>query len=1034
MPLIRCLVPAVVGGLLAVAQVEAQQRGTITGRVVDGTTQAPVAGVEVAVPGTPYRMLSRNDGSFQLNDVPAGPQRLRATRIGYAPGVQEVTVTAGGTATANFTLTQAAALLEEVVVTGYGTQRREAITGAVASIAADAADVGVVTNVNNMLSGRAAGLNVTLNSGEPGAGSQVLIRGGTSISASNEPLYVIDGVQINNVQTESSGIGVGGGAQLARSPLNMLNPADISSITVLKDAAAAAIYGSRAANGVILIETKKGGGPGAGIEYDGYVAVSSPYRYLDVLNGDDYRAFVQDEVAKWRADSAAGVPVANRDGLPSSRLASLGTASTDWERAVTRSAYTHNHNISFAGGTQETRYRASLNYMKQQGVLLSNALERIQARLNATHNVFDNRLRLGLNVTTSQVTNDYVSHQNTGGFEGDVIMNATIFNPTRSIKVATTAGDSVYYEIGAGSQSVRNPVAMANQLQDFGHVSRTLGNASAEFDLFSGVTAQVNVGADRSSGLRQIYFPRVNPIGAQTNGLAQQSNRTNSAVTLQTLLTARRQGTLHSLDVVGGYEYAKYDTEEFVAEGRGYVSDALTFNNLAGATTLVPPTSFLETRKYVSFFGRANYGFKDRYFLTGVLRYDGASQFGTGHKWGTFPALSASWRLSEDGVMQSVFDDLRLRVGWGLQGNPAVPPYSSLLRLQPTSGGRAVFGQSTVVSGVVPTSNANPELKWEQTSQINGAVDFSAFNSRLSGTVEYYVKKTKDLLLEVPVPPPSPVSTRLENVGKTSNRGLEVSLDVLPVSKRNLTWRVGVVLAAERNKVDSLGPYDFIQTGGVSGQGQSNQYSERILPGEPLGTFYGPIFVGWDAAGKQLFQCAASSTGCTSDQVTADDWEVIGNANPDLTLGFSSQVSAGKFDLGFTLKSWVGNDVFNNTALVYSTKGNALQDKNFLKSALPENDPTDLHEPAVFSSRWIEDGSFVRLQNVTVGYTFQLPAALGGARTARVYVSGDNLLLLTGYSGYDPEVHTDAGLATRGLDYLAYPRPRTFTAGARVAF
>jgi TonB-linked SusC/RagA family outer membrane protein len=1008
------------GSLAWAVPLAAQQgSGTVVGKVIDVATEEPVSGVEVAVPGTPFRALSLTDGTYRVPNVPAGPQRLRATRIGYGPDIQDITVTAGGTTTANFSLKAAAALLEEVVVTGYGTQRREAITGSVASITADVANVGVVPNVNTMLAGRAAGLNVTLNSGEPGANSQILIRGGTSLSASNAPLYVIDGVPINNVDVEAAGIGVGGGAQLARSPLDMVNPADIQSITVLKDAAAAAIYGSRAANGVILIETKKGGSTGAGIEYDGYVAAATPYRHLTTLTGDQYRTFIQQQVS---------------DGnLPAAAAAALGTMNTDWERSVLRTAYTHNHDISFTGGTQDTRYRASLNYMRQEGVLLSSGMERIQARLNATHNAFDSRLRLALNVTTSHVYNDYVSHQNTGGFEGDVLQNAIQFNPTEPINVTDSTGKVSYYEIGPGSQSVRNPVAMANQLLDFGHDTRTLGNASAEFDLIPGLTAQVNVGADRSTGLRQVYFPNSSPIGAPDGGQAQQSDHTNSAVTLQTLLTLNKQTNTQTINVVGGYEYDKYNTTEFVAEGHGYVSDAFTFNNLAGAAVLVPPTSSLEERKYVSFFGRANYGLHDRYFLTGVLRYDGATQFGGGHKWGTFPALSASWHLSDESFMKNLpLPDLRLRFGWGLQGNPAVPAYSSLEQLTPDPGARAIFGQATVVTGVVPVSCPNPDLKWEETGQWNGAVDFNGWNSRVSGTVEYYVKNTSDLLLDVPAVQPAPCATYLANVGKTQNRGLEISLDLLPISKRDFTWRAGIAFAANRNKVVDLGPYQFINTVYSSGPGQTNQPTERLIAGEPIGTFYGPVFLGWDAAGHQLFQCAASSSGCVASDVTVADNRVIGNANPDFTLGVSSQINAGKFDISFLVNSWVGNDVFNNTALVYTTKSLANQSKNFLAPALDNAEP--ITEPAVYSSRWIENGSFVRLQNLTVGYTFHLPGVMGGARTTRLYVSGDNLLLLTGYSGYDPEVYTDAGLATRGLDYLSYPRPRTFTAGVHVAF
>ncbi len=371
-----------------------------------------------------------------------------------------------------------------------------------------------------------------------------------------------------------------------------------------------------------------------------------------------------------------------------------------------------------------------------------------------------------------------------------------------------------------------------------------------------------------------------------------------------------------------------------------------------------------------------------------------------------------------------------------------------MLKLEPSGGVRYVFGKAAV-TGVAPVQNANPDLKWEQTEQFNLAVDYGFRNNRVSGSVEYYVKNTKDLLLTVPVAQPAPVSRRLENVGKTRNRGLEISVDALPISRRSLTWRAGLVFSLERNTVVNLGPYSFIATGGVSGQGQSGQNAQRIIPGYSLGTFYGAQFVrvcgtgeSGCKEGQQVFNKYTVTRDAngreTSRQLTGettspggDDYVVIGNANPDFALSLHSGVNWGKFDLSFLIRTAVGQDVFNNTALVYSTKGNALQDKNFLASAL--TDPTGIHEPAIYSSRWIESGSFARLQNLTVGYTFHLPG-LTGARSTRVYFSGDNLLLLTGYSGYDPEVHAESGLASRGIDYLSYPRPRTFTAGVRVAF
>ncbi|HEV8357272.1 MAG TPA: TonB-dependent receptor [Gemmatimonadales bacterium] len=1024
----RRLLPALLGGLLLAvpAHLPAQEStGTITGKVIDGTSDQPVTGVEIGVAGTPLRTVTRPDGTFQLRNVPVGPHRIRTARIGYSPQFKEVTIVAGGSLTVDFTLLPAAAILQEVVVTGYGTQRREAITGSVSTIDGDAANVGVVSNVTQMIQGRAAGVEIITNNGEPGAGAQIRIRGGTSISASNEPLYVIDGIPINNVATEANGIGIGGSPPLPRNPLNLLNPADIASITILKDASATAIYGSRAANGVILVETKKGSPGVSSIQYDGYVSTATPLRHLEVLNGDQYRAFVQQQVT-------AG-------NLTPDRLTSQGTANTNWEDAVTRRAVMHNHNLSFSGGTEATRYRASFNYANQEGVVLANGLERVQARLTGTHHAFNDKLRLTFNATTSRVNNHYLPYENTGGFEGGVFQNVAVFNPTHPIKVVDpTTGISSFYELGTGRQSVRNPVALAQQVSDFGKTTRNLGNVQGELDLAPGLTGQVNVGADHSEGIRSIYLPRSSPVGAEWNGRALQANRDNTSLTLQGLLTFRRQVARdHGLDVVGGYETSKYVTTGVSAESRNFLTDAFTFNNLSGGSVLVPPTSFRDESRFVSFFGRTNYNYKDRYFLTGVLRYDGSSRFGAGHKWALFPAVSASWNVIGEGFMRGgPFTDLRLRAGWGLQGNPGVPPYASLVLLGTTDGARYVFGETTV-TGVVPTRNGNPDLKWEQTSQFNVAAEFGLIQNRLSGSVEYYVKNTKDLLLTTAVPQPALVADRLENIGKVRNRGFESSLDWLAISHRNLIARAGVVFSMERNRVVDLGGRPFITTGNVSGQGQSGQVSERIIPGQPLGTFFGPEFVGVGTSGadlgKQLFNHYQNGKVVgTTTSPGADDFVILGNANPDFTLGFHGQVNWKGADLSFLIRSEVGQEVFNNTALVYSTKGNVLQDKNFLASAL--TDPTGIREPAIYSSRWVEDGSFVRLQNVTIGYTLPVAFMKGGGRSARVYLSGDNLILRTGYSGLDPEVHAESGLASRGIDYLSYPRPRTVTVGVNLAF
>ncbi|HKA57455.1 MAG TPA: SusC/RagA family TonB-linked outer membrane protein [Gemmatimonadales bacterium] len=1033
MRFVRTALPAL-ALLVATTTGLAAQNGTIRGQVKDSTTQQALQGVTVRIDALQREAQTGTDGSFSL-DVPAGTHVVRATRIGYAPVQQSVTVTAGATSDVQLGLVPQASLLEAVVVTGYGTTRREAVTGAVSTVDAAAANVGVKTNVDQMMQGRAAGVEIIQNNGEPGAGSQILIRGGSSISNTNEPLYVIDGVPVINVPTEPPSYGIGGQAPPARNPLNMLNPQDIASITILKDASSTAIYGSRAANGVVLIETKKGTkGGGPTVEFSAYVAAASAAKSLDVLNGSEYRSFVTDQVALFNTDTAAGIPVDSARGLDPQHAANLGSANTAWEKEVTRSAVTQNYDVSFTGGGEDTRYRASLNYMNQPGVAIANGLERLQGALNATHNAFDNKLRFGVNITASRVNNKYITFEQTGGFEGGVFQNVAIFNPTKPVMVTDSTGTH-YYEV-VGSTSVRNPVALANQVSDEGSTSRVIGNATADYDLATGLTAHVTLGGDHSGGSRQLYYPNENPVGqALGGGLARQYDLDNTTGTIQTLLTYNKPfGDNNTLDVLGGYEYNKFTSNLFMAEGIGFITDAFSFNNLGAARTR-NDSSFAQDWKLVSFLSRANVGIKDKYFLTGILRYDGSSKFAQGHKWAAFPGISGSWKLSSENFMSgSPFSDLRLRLGWGRQGNPGIAPYQSLVTYQGGSGANYPWGDAPA-NGVIPTGNGNPDLKWEQTDQYNVGIDFGLGGNRFAGSIDYYVKNTSDLLLNVQVPPPAFSSTSLQNVGKLKNSGFELSLDWLAVSKPSMTWRTGLVFATYRNKVEDLGPYTFLRSGSVSGQGQSDQWSQRIMPGQPLGTFFGPVFLGVDANGKQLFRCAGTSGGCTNGQTTtpqASDYAIIGNANPDFSFGLTNALNKGKWNLSFLIRGAMGLDVFNNTALVYSTKGNALQDKNFLRPAL--SDPTGLHEPAIFSSRWVESASFVRLQNITLEYNLDLPMLTRNARSARVYVSGDNLLTLTGYSGLDPEVYANAGLASRGVDYLSYPRPRLVTGGIRFVF
>ena len=990
--------------LASVSLVLAQERA-ITGTVTDATSGFPLPGVNIVIQGTTTGTSTGIDGTYSI--TAESGDVLVYSFVGYLP--QEIAV--ADQRVIDVALQEDVALLEDIVVVGYGVQREEDVTGSIATIDADDARQGLVTSPDQMIQGRVAGVNITQNNGEPGAGFNIRIRGGTSISASNEPLYVIDGVPIDNSPGTPGGVGIDGSAPQARNPLNMINPNDIKSITILKDASATAIYGSRGANGVVLIETKDGGAEQLAVDYEGYVSASSAANTLDLLSASDFRSFVQEQVAAGVLDQSAA------DGL--------GSAETDWQDEVLQTGVSQFHNLAFSGGTASTRYRASVSYLDQEGVVVSSGLERLTGRLNADHEAFNGRLRLALNLTSTYTQDDFLPYQNTGGFEGALFNNVISFNPTLPVR---TADD--FFEIGEGRVSVRNPVALAEEVQDFGKTTRSLGNLSADLDLIEGLTARVNFGGDRAQGTRRTYLPKSSPVGAEFEGRAVQANRERTSYTFQSYLTYNRAlSDVHSLDLLGGYEFNEFLLEEFGTEARGFVTDILGFNALEAGSNFVNTGSQKEKSRLISFFGRANYNYNDRYYLTGVLRYDGSSRFGEDNKWALFPSLSGAWRISDESFLagNETLTNLRLKAGWGIVGSQEIPNYLSLAQLGADPNNRAVIG-GQVITGIAPVNFANPDLKWEETTSINVALDFGLWFNKLSGTFEWYRKETSDLLLEIPVPQPAPVPTRIENVGETKNTGFEFSLDWLALDRSDLSASLGLVFNANDNEVVSLGTRDQIITGSVSGRGQSGNFSQIILPGEPIGSFYGPVLDRIEN-GIQIFR---DLDGDGTIEPTGDDRTIIGNAQPDFTYGFRASANWNNFDFSLFLRGEQGRDVFNNTALVFQTKSAVLQGQNFLKDAL--DDPDAVSEAAKYSDRWIEDGSFLRLDNVTIGYSLGLADLTQQVRTAYIYLSASNLATITGYSGYDPEVNTNAGLATLGIDYLNYPRPRTFTVGVRLGF
>lgn len=992
------------------------QSRDISGTVTDADSGFPLPGVNIAIQGTTTGTITGVDGNYSIRATPTDV--LIFSFVGYLN--QEITV--GNQTTIDVALAEDQVLLEEVVVVGYGTQRKANITGSAERVDVAEANIGLVSSPEQLIQGRVAGVNIIQNGGEPGAPVTVRIRGGTSISASNDPLYVIDGVPIDNSNsTPTGGFQSDSGR---KNPLVFLNPNDIESIDILKDASAAAIYGSRGANGVILITTKKGEEGRVQVDYDGYISTSQFASELDLLSAEQYRAFVRD------------------NGLPETNL---GNASTDWQDAVTRTAVSHQHNLAFGGGTAATQYRASLSYLSNEGIIINSDLERVSGRVNVSHQAFNNKLRLNMGVTGSFFEDNRAPFQQTGGFEGGLLTNVMKYNPTLPVRNA----DDSFFEI-AGQQSVRNPVALAEQIEDFTKNTRILSNIRADYDIIQGLTATVNVGLDRQLVSRRGFIPAASPLRSAVNGEAFQGNNEFTSELIE--LTGNYSRTFdeqHNVSVLGGYSFQEFTNEGFRAQAQDFVTDLFSFNNLgAGATTSYQLSSFRNQNRLISFFGRFNYDLNGKYIVSASIRRDGSSRFGEDNKWGFFPAVTVGWRLSDESFLADVeaINDLKLRVGWGITGSQEIGNLRSLPTF--TATGSAIFGGSTEISGVAPNNFANPDLKWEETTQLNIGLDYDLWDSRVYGSVEYYLKNTDDLLLEFEVPQPAAVPTRLTNAGEMENTGIDIALNAVVYDNNDLTVDIGATFNANQNEIISLGGREQIFTGRASGAGLSQINTQLLTPGEAFGTFYGAEFLGFCGSGVAMSDpaCAGLAEGAqafTLDEQGNREQMIIGNAQPDFSYGLQGNVSYQNWDLSWFLRGEVGRDVLNNTAMEYTSKNLVNTNVNFLAEAL--NDPTPLAEAPVYSSRWVQDASFLRLENLTLGYTFNnitsLNDWLGTVRRARIYFTANNLFVITSYDGFDPEANTEAAasvgnipILSLGIDYTNYPRPRTFTLGVNIGF
>jgi iron complex outermembrane receptor protein len=978
------------------------QNVTVSGTVSDSETGETLPGVNVLLKGTTVGTSTDAEGEYTLN-IPADSDTLVFSFIGY----QTQMVSIDGRSSVNIQISPQTISAEELVVVGYGTQRRQDVTGSISSIRESDFNTGVALAPEQLMQGKVAGVNIVESSGAPGASSEVRIRGSSSISAGNDPLYVIDGVPVQTASTDNY-INVAGESgtspfsSMPSNPLNTLNPADIESIDILKDASATAIYGSRGANGVIMITTKNYSE--TTVNYNGYFNISTLPKQLPFLSRDQYVSYAESNGLEYPDEGA----------------------NTRWQDLIFRNSVSQNHNISFGGSSDNTNYRASIGYNNQNGIAISSSLDKYTGRINLDQRAIDGKLRVNLNLTAGRVTQDNAAiSSNIGNEGGNMLKDALRWAPTLPVRNE----DGSYYQIG---ELRVNPVSW-QQLDDIQERNTLLGDVKITYDLLETLSVSMNLGHTNENLTRNNFVPLSHPVGASENGRASINKVENENNLMEaTVNYVNDLSAISNVNVLAGYSFQRFEVNSTFTQANDFSSDAVKWNLIQSGNTLAN-TSGKSANRLSSIYGRINYRLMDRYNLTFTLRRDGSSRFGPNNRWGLFPSGAAAWNITEESFFDiDQISNLKLRLGYGVTGNQEIPNNLYLEQLSIAGSSTYSLGGQAIPS-VLPSNYSNPDLKWERTSQTNFGLDFGLWQERLSGSVDYYIKNTTDLLLSFSTAAPSVVNTQWANVGEVENKGLEISLNADIAQTENLLWNSSINWSANRNEVISLSndqfERDFFRTGLLSGVVNPPGSSTQIIrPGLPLNTFWGRKFTGLDENGMETYLDEDGEAGA--------DLVRIGNPNPDFTYGWTNSVRWKNLDASLTMRGTVGNDIFNNTAAEYSYT-NLLPGSNVLESALEraENGLSN-DQTAEYSSQWIEDGSYLRLANLTFGYNFGT-TILPQVSQARIYVTGQNLFVITGYSGFDPEVQTNTqggGAAPIGIDYLVYPRPRVFQLGVNLSF
>lgn len=964
----------------------AQQK--VTGKVKDSSGE-PVIGASVVVKGNnTMGTITDFDGNFML-DVPA-KSVLVISYIGYV--TQEVPT--AGKNSLEIVLKEDTKTLDEVVVIGYGTQRKGDVTSSVASVKADNFVKGAVKDVGQLIQGKVAGLAITNPNGDPTGSTQIRLRGTNTIGGANTaPLVLIDGIP---------------------GELGTVAPEDVESVDVLKDGSAAAIYGTRGTNGVILITTKQAKGVDINqVEYNGYVSTSLIAKKLDMLNADEFRTLYPDQ------DHGAD---------------------TDWIDEISRTPVSHVHNLSLMGGNSKTNYIANLNYASRQGIMKKSDFESFQGRIEVTHRMFDDKLKLKFGLFGKK--NQMESTTSGGSFRGWVYGQATRRNPT----------DPVRNEDGTWNENVskfeyENPLALLYEAE--GNVKKTQlrYNGNIVYNPIKDLTLSAVFSYIRDN-MNRGYGETLNHISALRDGLAGWSS-VGAYTKMEKLmeLTAQYSKEIgaHKFTVLGGYSYNETDFEELWIDNYGFQDDYFGgWHNIGIGSALKDGKANIGSKKtptnLIGFFGRATYSFKNRYLLMGALRYEGASQlWGTDNAWGLFPSVSVGWRITEEAFMknQKIFDDLKLRVGYGVTGSQPKNPFLGVAMLK---YGSYAFVNGNWIQTIVPASNPNPDLKWEEKKETNIGLDFVSWGGRLSGSIDYYNRDVDGLIYEYGVPtPPNLYNKTMANGGTMRNRGVEVLVTVVPVQNKDFEWSTTGTFSLNSNKLISLSgsifksDYDYFNTGTVEYSGQVAD-SHRVQVGESIGNFYGFKVVDVDSEGRWIYEDRNGELVNYKDFTHApEDKHVIGNGLPKWYAGWNNTLRYKNFDLNVTMRGAFGFQIINGGRMNYENVKNSrfenrlksVNDLVFGKHTLsPEVEPE-------FNSYYVEDGDYWKIDNITLGYSFGQVGKY--IKSLRIYGSVLNALTITGYKGIDPEVSTD-GL-TPGYDTRdRYPSVRSFTFGVNVKF